>query len=177
MAFEEYGIYTGLYITTPEEMKKEYEQTEQKEIREYRLKNFDEFIKSWKVKYFFNYEFKWDLKKICKILPGLSRLTDHVTGFVNKDGYYFLLLQPYANPEEFRKQNKISKYVKFWFGGFHNPKAYAIVISGDFLTYLERHADDFKYCNEWSKWKPMNDIQQYWIDNIVKISDIHHGAK
>lgn len=53
MTFEEYGVYTGLYITTPEEMKKEYEQTEQKEIREYRLKNFDEFIKSWKVKYFF----------------------------------------------------------------------------------------------------------------------------
>lgn len=72
-----YGAYVGLHISTPEEMKRRYEQTEEKEIRDYRLKTLDEFVKSWKVKYFFNYSFKWDLRKLYKLLPGLGNLVDH----------------------------------------------------------------------------------------------------
>lgn len=177
MAFEKYGVFTGLHISTPEEMKKNYEQTEQEELKEYRLKTLDEFVKSWKVKYFFNYEFKWDLQKVYNILPGLGRLNDHATGFVDKNGYYFLLLQPYDNPAKFQKDNRIGKYMRFWKGGFHNPEAYTVVISGDFLTYLEKHTDDFEDCREWRKWKPLSDTKQYLVDNIVKISNIHRGEK
>ena len=81
-----YGAYVGLHISTPEEMKRRYEQTEEKEIRDYRLKTLDEFVKSWKVKYFFNYSFKWNLRKLYKLLPGLGNLVDHGIGFVDKEG-------------------------------------------------------------------------------------------
>lgn len=177
MAFERYGVYTGLHIMTPEELRIYYEQTENKNIREYRIKTLNEFVKDWSVKYFFNYEFKWDLDKIEGVLPGFGNLRDHVSAFVNKDGYYFLLMQPYTHvdPTEFCKHNKISKYMRYWIGGFHNEQTYAIVISGDFLTYIEKHIEDFKYCKEWSK-RPKSSMaygNKYWEDNIVKISDIH----
>ena len=84
-----YGAYVGLHISTPEEMKRRYEQTEEKEIRDYRLKTLDEFVKSWKVKYFFNYSFKWDLRKLYKLLPGLGNLVDHGIGFVDKEILFF----------------------------------------------------------------------------------------
>lgn len=177
MASRTRGMYAGLHISTPEEMKEEYGQTEQDELREYRLKTLDEFVKSWKVKYFFNYEFRWDLQKVYNILPGLDRLNDHAIGFVDENGYCFLLLQPYVNPAKFQKDNKIGKYMRCWKGGFHNPDVYATIISGDFLTYLEKHTADFKDCREWRKWKPIDDDQQFLIDCIVKISDVHRGEK
>ena len=136
-----YGAYRGLYISTPEEIKRSYEQTKPEEIKKYRIKTLDEFVKSWKVQYFFNYEFKWDLHKLCSLLPGLGNLIDHEIGFVDKEGNPFLLLQPYAKPDEFRKYNKICKYVKVWKGGFHSPETYAVVISGDFLTHLQTHIE------------------------------------
>lgn len=177
MATRIHGVYAGLHIITPEEMKSEYQQVEQEELKEYRLRTLNEFVKSWKVKYFFNHEFKWNLRKLYNILPGLDRLNDHAIGFVDENGYYFLLLQPYENPEKYRKYNKIGKYMRCWHGGFHNPEAYATVISGDFLTYLENHIDDFKNCREWCKWKAMDDDQKFYIDCIVKISDVHRGTK
>ena len=119
------ALYTGLNIRTPKEVRKAYEQTAQPELKEYRLKTFDKFVKSWKVRYFFNYGFKCDLAEICKILPGLGGLIDHSYGFIDADGNYFLLLQPYVNPEEFCKKNHIKKYVKYWLGGFHNEEASA----------------------------------------------------
>lgn len=172
-----YGAYRGLYISTPEEIKRSYEQTEPEEIKKYRIKTLDEFVKSWKVKYFFNYEFKWDLHKLCGLLPGLGNLIDHGIGFVDKEGNPFLLLQPYANPDEFRKYNKICKYVKVWKGGFHNPEAYAVVISGDFLTHLQTHIEDFRYCKEWRNKKYYTDDEKFWLEHVTRISDVHHGAK
>ena len=173
MASKICGMYPGLHIDTPEEIKKFYEeQTEQEGLKEYRLKTIDEFVKDWKVKYFFNYESKWDLQKLYNILPGLDKLNDHAFGFVDESGYCFLLLQPYANPEKFQKYNKISKYMKCWHGGFHNTETYAAVISGDFLTYIEKNINNFKDCREWCKWKP-DENQQFYIDVIVKISDVH----
>lgn len=173
-----YGVYVGLYISTPEEMKKAYGKTVQEEIREYRMKTLDEFVKSWNVQYFFNYKFKWDLPKLCDLLPGLNNLIDHGFGFVDTEGNPFLLLQPYGgNPEEFRKKNKVCKYVKVWKGGFHNPEAYAVVVSGDFLTYLETNIEDFHYCKEWRKKKHYTDYDKLWLEHITRISDVHHGAK
>lgn len=173
-----YGAYRGLYISTPEEMKRNYEQTKPEEIKKYRIKTLDEFVKSWKVKYFFNYEFKWDLYKLCELLPGLEDLIDHVIGFVDMEGNPFLLLQPYrGNPDEFRKKNKVCKYVKTWKGGFHNPEAYAVVISGDFLTHLQTHLEDFRYCKVWKNEKNCSDDEKFWLEHITRISDVHHGPK
>ena len=152
------ALYTGLNIRTPKEVRKAYEQTEQPELKEYRLKTFDKFVKSWKVRYFFNYGFKCDLAKICEVLPGLDDLIDHSYGFVDADGNYFLLLQPYVNPEEFCKKNHIKKYVKYWLGGFHNEEAYAVVISGDFLTYVANRKN----------WDKSMDSEY-----ITRISDVH----
>lgn len=173
-----YGAYSGLYISTPEEIKRRYEQTKPEEIKKYRMKTLDEFVKSWKVEYFFNYEFKWDLYKLCELLPGLGDLIDHGIGFVDMEGNPFLLLQPYrGNPEEFRKKNKICRYVKVWKGGFHNPEAYAVVISGDFLTHLQTHIEDFRCCKVWKNERNCSDDEKLWLEHITRISDVHHGAK
>ena len=156
------AFYPGMCISTPEEVRKGYEQTEQEDVREYRLKTLDEFVKSWKVKYFFNYRFKSDFAELYKALPGLSNLVDHTRGFVDEDGNYFLLLQPYANPEEFCRKNHVRKYVRYWLGGFHHEKAYAVVISGDFLTYVEKEKGwDYKKVPE----------------SITKISDVHRKRR
>lgn len=173
-----YGAYVGLSIYTPEEMKKSYEQTKPDEVKQYRIKTLDEFVKSWKVKCFFNYDFKWDLYKLCDLLPGLGNLIDHGIGFVDMEGNPFLLLQPYrGNPDEFRKKNKVCKYVKTWKGGFHNPEAYAIVISGDFLTHLQTHIEDFRYCKEWRNKKHYSDDEKFLIEHVTRISDVYHGPK
>lgn len=135
-------------------------------------------VKSWKVEYFFNYEFKWDLYKLCELLPGLGDLIDHGIGFVDMEGNPFLLLQPYrGNPEEFRKKNKICRYVKVWKGGFHNPEAYAVVISGDFLTHLQTHIEDFRCCKVWKNERNCSNDEKLWLEHITRISDVHHGAK
>ena len=79
------STYVGLSITTPEEVRKGLEQTQQEDCKKYRLETFDKFIKDWNVAYFFNQNFKWDIKTIAGVLPGLSDLLDHTTAFVDAD--------------------------------------------------------------------------------------------
>lgn len=166
------STYVGLSITTPEEVRKGLEQTQQEDCKKYRLETFDKFIKDWNVAYFFNQNFKWDIKTIAGVLPGLSDLLDHTTAFVDADNNCFFLLQPYnhVKPEEFCKENDICEYVDYWLGGYHNDKTYAIVISGDFLTYIQNHLNELYACNGWRNYDAS--IEQFLVDGITKIEDI-----
>lgn len=131
--------YKTLNITTIEEEKKYLRKTNDKNLRMYRLETFEGFVEHWGVKYFFNPDFKWDLPSICNKLPGLSSLLDHTAAFVDKDGNCFLLLQPYGgDPEAFCTDNDIAEYVSYNNDAYHHSKAHCVVISGDFLTYIDR---------------------------------------
>lgn len=161
------AFYAKLMITTVEERRRGLKVTEDKEY-EYRLKTFDNFVGDWYVEYFFNPAFQWDLRKICEILPGLEEFIDHVDAFVDAGGKYFLLMQPYdhVNPEKFCRQNGIEKYVKFWKGGYHNEHTYSIVISGDFLTYVENH---IAYGETWKSRIPDAASESF----IATIDEVH----
>ena len=102
--------YKTLNITTIEEEKKHLQKTEDKDLRRYRLNTFDGFVEYWGIEYFFNPEFK------C-----------------------FLLLQPYGgDPEAFCTNNDISEYVSYDNDAYHHNEAHCVIISGDFLTYVDR---------------------------------------
>lgn len=131
--------YKTLNITTIEEEKKHLQKTEDKDLRRYRLNTFDSFVEYWGIEYFFNPEFKWDLPSICDKLPGLDSLLDHTAAFVDEDGNCFLLLQPYGgDPEAFCINNDISEYVSYDNDAYHHNEAHCVIISGDFLTYVDR---------------------------------------
>lgn len=131
--------YKTLNITTIEEEKKHLQKTEDKDLRRYRLNTFDGFVEYWGIEYFFNPEFKWDLPSICDKLPGLDSLLDHTAAFVDEDGNCFLLLQPYGgDPEAFCTNNDISEYVSYDNDVYHHNEAHCVIISGDFLTYVDR---------------------------------------
>ena len=131
--------YKTLNITTIEEERTHLQKTEDKDLRRYRLNTFDGFVEYWGVEYFFNPEFKWDLPSICDKLPGLDSLLDHTAAFVDEDGNCFLLLQPYGgNPEAFCTNNDISEYVSYDNDAYHHNEAHCVIISGDFLTYVDR---------------------------------------
>lgn len=168
------GVHVGLYISTPEEIRKGYENTKPEDVKKHRLKEFDKFVKDWKVEYFFNQGFKWDIARIADVLPGLSDLLDHSTAFTDVDGNFFLLMQPYnhVNPGNFCKENKIRSYVKYWSGGFHNPATYAIVISGDFLTYVQNHLGELMSCGGWRNYDAS--MEQCIVDRLATIKDIHN---
>lgn len=131
--------YKTLNITTIEEEKKHLQKTEDKDLRRYRLNTFDGFVEYWGIEYFFNPEFKWDLPSICDKLPGLDSLLDHSTAFVDEDGNCFLLLQPYGgDPEAFCMDNDIAEYVSYNDDAYHHSESHCVIISGDFLTYVDR---------------------------------------
>ena len=131
--------YKTLNITTIEEEKKHLQKTEDKDLRRYRLNTFDGFVEYWGIEYFFNPEFKWDLPSICDKLPGLDSLLDHTAAFVDEDGNCFLLLQPYGgDPEAFCKDNDIAEYVSYNDDAYHHSEAHCVIISGDFLTYVDK---------------------------------------
>ena len=97
------------------------------------------FVEYWGIEYFFNPEFKWDLPSICDKLPGLDSLLDHSTAFVDEDGNCFLLLQPYGgDPEAFCMDNDIAEYVSYNDDAYHHSESHCVIISGDFLTYVDR---------------------------------------
>ena len=131
--------YKTLNITTIEEEKKHLQKTEDKDLRRYRLNTFDGFVEYWGIEYFFNPEFKWDLPSICDKLPGLDSLLDHSTAFVDEDGNCFLLLQPYGgDPEAFCMDNYIAEYVSYNDDAYHHSESHCVIISGDFLTYVDK---------------------------------------
>ena len=111
--------YKTLNITTIEEERKHLQKTEDKDLRRYRLNTFDGFVEYWGIEYFFNPEFKWDLPSICDKLPGLDSLLDHTAAFVDMD-------------------NDIAEYVSYNDDAYHHSESHCVIISGDFLTYVDR---------------------------------------
>ena len=91
------STYVGLSITTPEEVRKGLEQTQQEDCKKYRLETFDKFIKDWNVAYFFNLTFLTILQLLWMQIIIAFSYCSHITtlsrrSFVKKTTFVNMLI-------------------------------------------------------------------------------------